>query len=279
MWGLLHACTGVSADTLIERHINAPLSIPSHPNTTELTLSLPPGTPANAARVAMHDASMLMRRSGLDLAEVLTNPPAEAEEEAEEEGAGAEAAAADEEQQMSNNGDIAANGGDGSNGGATSAASSDSMAMGSARQMLSPPFLNMVKLRTAPLPGVSAHGSARGLATFYAGIANGKLLPPALVDELVAHGPPSRHMSGVRWAAGFQLGDAKDSSGRSLTVLGHGAPGGTLGLCVPEVELAFAVTASKLSPKRTATIRIVEVMLRELGLKLDTEAAGLLRDL
>ena len=50
-------------------------------------------------------------------------------------------------------------------------------------------------------------------------------------------------------------------------------------MCVPEVELALAVTASKLSPKRTATIRIVEVMLRELGLKLDTEAAGLLRDL
>ena len=252
MWGLLQSVSGgASVEALLADRICTPVGVPTHPATTELALAVPAGTAAAEARVAMHDASALMRRSGMDLAEVLTAPPPEAEAEAEAEAEEAEGG-----------GEAAAGGG------------LQSM-MGGVRGMLAPPFLNMTKLRHARLPGSSMHASARALATVYHGIGSGQLLPAELVDGLVAHREATADQPGVRWAAGFQLGLCIDSGGRVHTMLGHGSSGGAVGLCVPEAGVALAMTVSKLSPSGAATRRVVEAMLGELGLKID-HADGLL---
>ena len=108
-----------------------------------------------------------------------------------------------------------------------------------------------------------------------------------LLDELLAqaspsvappsHGTPSHGSNGggSRFAAGFQFDDVTDSSGHRLVALGASGAGGTLGLAVPDAELALAVTVSKLSPSRKASSRLVDAMLSELGLRL-APGAGLL---
>ena len=77
------------------------------------------------------------------------------------------------------------------------------------------------------------------------------------------------------WAAGFQLGEAYDGS-RCMAVLGHGAVGGTVGFVVPQAGVALAVTLSKLTPTGSASRRLVEMLLDELGLRL-TMSNGLLQ--
>ena len=50
-------------------------------------------------------------------------------------------------------------------------------------------------------------------------------------------------------------------------------------LCIPAVELALAVTVSKLSPRRLAPRKVIELVLSEYGLKLTPHAMpGLLSD-
>lgn len=78
------------------------------------------------------------------------------------------------------------------------------------------------------------------------------------------------------WAGGFQVGEALES-GRAVTVLGHGAVGGSVGFCVPSCGLAIGVTVSKLSPGRGATGRLVDAMLDEFGIRL-TRSTGLLQE-
>ena len=56
--------------------------------------------------------------------------------------------------------------------------------MGGVRRQLSPPFLNMQRLRSSELPAVSMHSSARALAAFYNGITCARLLPADLVAAL-----------------------------------------------------------------------------------------------
>lgn len=48
--------------------------------------------------------------------------------------------------------------------------------------------------------------------------------------------------------------------------LGHAAPGGTLGLCVPERKVALAITVSKLTGPRAATKKLADLLLGEVGL-------------
>ena len=82
LWGALRAATGAPLDVLIRRGICSPLGLPTDPSATELTLSVPPEA---APRVVTHDPSPLLKRSGLDLSEILSAPPKEEEEEEEEE--------------------------------------------------------------------------------------------------------------------------------------------------------------------------------------------------
>ena len=294
LWGLLQACTGQALPALLERRICARLGLPLEEAAAELLLSLPPNSATAAAaceaRVVTHDASNLLKRSGLDLSEVLTSSaPAEEEDAAED-----DPSLADEEAQKRDGGGDGSGGGDSGGGGGGM--------MGGPQASLAPHFLNMRRLRCATLPGVSLHGSARALATFYDGVGSAKLLPAEVVAELprlsaaaaavlrpaamrapvesprAVPSPPAAP-SGVRWAAGFQLGEVaatEDGAGApGQPVLGHGAVGGTVGLLVPHAGVAIAITVSKLAAGRAASQRVVSTLLEEFGLHL-TKSAGLL---
>ena len=158
------------------------------------------------------------------------------------------------------------------------ATASFSSVLGGAQQRLAPHFLNMCRLRQAILPGASMHASARALAAFYDAFGGGRvLLPLSAVTKLVSAN--SGGTNEARWVAGFMLGECIDGSGRKCTVLGHSAPGGTLGLCIPAMDIALAITVSKLSPSRAATKRIVELTLGEYGIRVSqSNMPGLLSD-
>jgi len=142
------------------------------------------------------------------------------------------------------------------------------------QHLQSPPALNSRQLRTACIPGVSAHGSARGLAAFYAAFAGGGSgpslqLPRELLAQ-VAMPRTSGELNGgaATWGLGVQLGEVVDQGGRKHVLLGHLGLGGSVGLCVPECGVAVAVTVSQLSTRCDASRRLVELLLRECGLSL-----------
>ena len=199
--------------------ILAPLGLSTEPGLTELALTV--GGEARG-RVVSHDASALMRRAGLDLSELLTSPaetpppPPQPSEHLAPPSADIEAPSSSQALPLPTAG----------------AAQGSASPFASARHQLGPCFLNMQRLRAAELPGVSMHGSARALAAFYNAVGSAQLLPADLVADLVAVGASAwDRQGGVTWAAGFQCGQCVGVSGRRFTVLGHGAPGGTLGLC------------------------------------------------
>ena len=68
-------------------------------------------------------------------------------------------------------------------------------------------------MRTALLPGVSAHGSAHALAQFYAALGAGKVVPPALLAQAQQLAVNGQGASGeaVRFGLGFQLGTCADA--------------------------------------------------------------------
>ena len=81
------------------------------------------------------------------------------------------------------------------------------------------------------------------------------------------------------WTLGFQLGVCHDAGGRAHVVIGHGASGGTLGLCIPTANLVVAITVSKLSPGRVATRKLVDTILGEFRLRMQhAPGPGLLHD-
>ena len=166
-----------------------------------------------------------------------------------------------------------------------------------AQQLQSPATLNAAQLRAACVPGVSAHGSARALSRFYAALAGGGAQPagggePA-ATAAAATAALAASSSGLRlshaalaraaqpassgvlnsapatWGLSFQLGRVVDASGRSLALVGHLGLGGVAGLAVPAAGVALAVTVSQLSVRCTPTRRLVELLLRECGLRLE----------
>jgi len=166
-------------------------------------------------------------------------------------------------------------------------------------QLRSPASYGMATLQAAAVPAASCHANAHGLATFYAALADGRLLdeatltsPPPPCSGGASHHPggashrprgASHHPGGAShrprgasqpatWHVGLQVGECTplsfSSARRPLVALGHSATGGSIGLCVPERRIALAVTVNKLSSAAPATQRIVDMMLTECGLEL-----------
>lgn len=145
-----------------------------------------------------------------------------------------------------------------------------------AQQLQNPSVLNSRQVRTACVPGVSAHGSARALAAFYAALcaADVQGSGPLRLRRATLARAMKLALSGtlngerVSWGLGLQLGQVADSAGRTYTLIGHVGLGGTVGMGVPECGVALAVTVSQLSAHCGASRRLVELMLRECGLTL-----------
>lgn len=86
-----------------------------------------------------------------------------------------------------------------------------------------PEVMNSERWRRAEVPAVNGHGTARAVAEFYVALAHGRLVSPALVDEMKdGHGPGPDLVFGGEQAWG--LGVALDPDG-----YGMGGTGGSFG--------------------------------------------------
>jgi CubicO group peptidase (beta-lactamase class C family) len=86
-----------------------------------------------------------------------------------------------------------------------------------------PRVVNGERWRRAEIPAVNGHGTARGVAEFYVALAQGRLLGPALLEELTArHGPEPDLVMGDEREWG--LGVVVDADG-----YGMGGVGGSFG--------------------------------------------------
>ena len=282
--GVLEASSQLALETLLERRLTRPLGL-QH----ELALRLPW---SQLGRVAKHTAVPLMKDAGLDVAELLASglatpkttprpgvPPAETAPQGDRSHEGPPSAPS-----------------------ATAAPSAPAEPEGidfgklqGLKQLDLLSTFNMKRLITSVLPGASAHGSAHGLAQFYAALTAGKLgVPSALLAQAQQLAQPGKGPAGepVRFGLGFQVGSCvevakvqgievsalvrpldkflekidKVDRTHKLFVLGHAAVGGTIGFCVPDRKVALAVTVSKLTPNKVAVKKLVELMMGEVGL-------------
>ena len=282
--GVLEASSQLALETLLERRLTRPLGL-QH----ELALRLPW---SELGRVAKHTAVPLMKDAGLDVAELLASglatpkttprpgvPPAETAPQGDRSHEGPPSAPS-----------------------ATAAPSAPAEPEGidfgklqGLKQLDLLSTFNMKRLITSVLPGASAHGSAHGLAQFYAALTAGKLgVPSALLAQAQQLAQPGKGPAGepVRFGLGFQVGSCvevakvqgievsalvrpldkflekidKVDRTHKLFVLGHAAVGGTIGFCVPDRKVALAVTVSKLTPNKVAVKKLVELMMGEVGL-------------
>lgn len=101
--------------------------------------------------------------------------------------------------------------------------------------------VNSTAWRTAEIPAVNAHATARAVAEFYARLAKGRILPAGLVREMTtvqAAGRDAVTGSDARWG----LGVAVDSDG-----WGMGGTGGSVGWWSEDGHYAFAFLTAHLS--------------------------------
>jgi CubicO group peptidase (beta-lactamase class C family) len=92
-------------------------------------------------------------------------------------------------------------------------------AVGNPPGLLDPAVVNGPAWRAAEIPAVNGHGTARGVASLYAALLRGELLPAALLREATtAHcaGPDAVMGSDISWGLGF----AVDEDGYGMGGLG-----------------------------------------------------------
>ena len=283
-----------SLQALLEQRVTSPLGIQD-----ELRLSL---TPRMSERAARFTTSPMMRELGLEISDMISGDHARSDKSAPPPAAAAAApdaaatAASTAAPKATAKAVRAVVGSDNAPDVYEQSAADGAQweRFQGAQQLQSPATLNAAQLRAACVPGVSAHGSARALSRFYASLAAGGAQPagggePAAAAAAAAASassglrlphaalaraarPASSGMlnsAPATWGLGFQLGRVVDASGRSLPLVGHLGLGGVAGLAVPAAGVALAVTVSQLSVRCAPTRRLVELLLRECGLRLE----------
>jgi CubicO group peptidase (beta-lactamase class C family) len=96
-------------------------------------------------------------------------------------------------------------------------------ALGNPPGALDPAVVNSREWRTAEIPAVNGHGTARGVAGFFAGLAEGRLLSPAMLREMTAV-TAAGHDRVVGGPVTWGLGVGVDEDG-----WGMGGTGGSFG--------------------------------------------------
>jgi CubicO group peptidase (beta-lactamase class C family) len=114
--------------------------------------------------------------------------------------------------------------------------------------------VNTPAWRSAEMPSTNGHGSARGVARFYAPLAagGGDVLPAsvlaAAVEEQV-HGPDRVLGRISRFGLGFQLPQEERPIGPHAGAFGHFGAGGSLGFADPEARLSFGYVMNTMGPR------------------------------
>ncbi len=104
----------------------------------------------------------------------------------------------------------------------------------------------LTRWRAAEFPGTNGHVSARGLATFYNGLAQGKLLTADHIESVrvsqggfdpdVVLGP---RVADHGWGLGYML-NQRGVAGPNLRTFGHGGSGGSYGFVDLENRIGYA---------------------------------------
>jgi len=128
----------------------------------------------------------------------------------------------------------------------------------SARAFNNPPSImssgNKPEWRRMAQPAANGHANARALAGFYSGLLQGRLLDPALLDEMTREhsaGEDLTLLSRTRFGLGCWLDQpdvANATFGMGPRSFGHPGAGGSVGFADPERELAFGFVTNTLGP-------------------------------
>lgn len=127
-----------------------------------------------------------------------------------------------------------------------------------ARAFSNPPSVmnsaNKVEWRRFAQPAANAHGNARSLAGFYAGLLHGDLLEPALLEEMTREhsiGKDRVLLTHTRFGLGCWLDQpevACATYGMGAGAFGHPGAGGCIGFADPQRDLAFGFVTNTLGP-------------------------------
>jgi CubicO group peptidase (beta-lactamase class C family) len=112
--------------------------------------------------------------------------------------------------------------------------------------------VNTPEWRRAEIPSTNSHASARGVARFYAGILEGRVLSAgtlAALTEIRADGPDLVLGRPSRFGAGFQLPQPERPFGTGPRAFGHFGAGGSLGFADPDAGVAFGYVIGELGPR------------------------------
>lgn len=113
---------------------------------------------------------------------------------------------------------------------------------------------NKTEWRRLVQPAANAHGNARSLAGFYAGLLCGDLLEPELLEEMTREhsiGEDRVLLTRTRFGLGCWLDQpevANATFGMGPAAFGHPGAGGCIGFADPQCDLAFGFVTNTLGP-------------------------------
>lgn len=118
--------------------------------------------------------------------------------------------------------------------------------------------INSPAWQAAEVPSANAHGTARGVARFYAALAAGGTLEgTVIVDAAALAAATAEQVYGQdlvlgrpsRFGLGFQLTQPERPLGPGRAGFGHFGAGGSLGFCDPESGVAFGYVMNQMGPR------------------------------
>jgi CubicO group peptidase (beta-lactamase class C family) len=119
-------------------------------------------------------------------------------------------------------------------------------------------WVNRADWRSAEIPSTNGHGTARGVAQAYRGLAAGTpegpgpILEPETIAEAITeqvHGEDRILGRPSRFGLGFQLTQAERPLGPNARPFGHFGAGGSLGFYDPDAEVAFGYVGNHMGPR------------------------------
>ena len=114
-------------------------------------------------------------------------------------------------------------------------------------------LVNTARWRAAQVPSTNGHGTAQGLARFYAALLRtGQLLSPALLDhatQVHSTGPCPILGDDVVFGLGFTPTNPRRPLGPNPRSFGHFGTGGALGFADPDARVAFGYVMNHVIPR------------------------------
>jgi len=119
-------------------------------------------------------------------------------------------------------------------------------------------YVNTPEWRAAEIPSTNGHGTARGVARFYAALGEGGQIDGLrIISEAMLTEATKEQSSGIdlisqrpsRFGLGFQLTQPERPLGPNPRAFGHFGAGGSLGFCDPDTGVAFSYVTNDMGPR------------------------------